>query len=41
MKAALVQKDWQAFARLYNGTGYKINRYDEKLKKAYEYYAKR
>lgn len=39
MKAALVQKDWQTFARLYNGSGYKVNRYDEKLKKAYEYYS--
>ena len=39
MNAALVQKDWQNSARLYNGSGYKVNRYDEKLKKAYEYYS--
>jgi hypothetical protein len=33
---ALKKHDWAAFARQYNGGDYKINRYDEKLKKAYE-----
>ena len=41
MKAALAQKDWQTFARLYNGSGYKANRYDVKLRQAYEYFARK
>lgn len=28
--------DWATFARRYNGPGYKKNRYDKKLKEAYE-----
>ena len=32
---ALQNRNWGAFARLYNGTGYKANRYDEKLAAAY------
>jgi hypothetical protein len=32
---ALRRKDWAAFARGYNGTAYKVNRYDEKLAAAY------
>ena len=35
MLAALQQKDWKEFARLYNGSGYALNHYDEKLLKAY------
>jgi hypothetical protein len=31
----LRRKDWAAFARGYNGTAYKVNRYDEKLAAAY------
>lgn len=33
---ALQQKDWQEFARGYNGPGYAQNHYDTKLQKAYE-----
>lgn len=32
-------RDWQAFARGYNGPAYAKNRYDEKLKQAYGRYA--
>jgi hypothetical protein len=32
---ALRRKDWAAFARGYNGTAYRVNRYDEKLAAAY------
>jgi hypothetical protein len=35
----LSSKDWAAFSRAYNGPGYKKNRYDSKLKKAYERYS--
>ncbi len=31
----LRRKDWSGFARRYNGSGYKVNQYDTKLKKAY------
>lgn len=31
----LRRKDWATFARGYNGTAYKVNRYDEKLAAAY------
>ncbi len=34
----LKNKNWARFARGYNGSGYKKNRYDEKLKKAYQKY---
>lgn len=32
---ALRRKDWVAFAKGYNGTAYRVNRYDEKLAAAY------
>ncbi len=32
---ALRKKDWAAFAKGYNGAGYKVNRYDTRLKNAY------
>lgn len=35
----LKEKDWAGFARRYNGAGYKANRYDTKLKAAYEKYS--
>ncbi len=35
MAQALKDKDWKTFARLYNGKGYKKNKYDTKLKHAY------
>ena len=33
---ALQNKDWQTFAYYYNGSGYKENKYDIKLEKAYK-----
>jgi|ERR1051326_3644268 hypothetical protein len=36
----LLKKDWAAFALGYNGSGYAANKYDVKLKAAYEKYAK-
>ncbi|UCS82818.1 endolysin [Yersinia phage vB_YenS_P400] len=36
---ALKSGDWTAFAKGYNGAGYKANRYDEKLKAAYDKHA--
>ncbi len=36
----LINKDWKAFARAYNGPGYAANRYDKKIASAYEHYAK-
>lgn len=38
---ALRNHDWEAFAEGYNGPGYKANRYDEKLKKAWERWDKK
>lgn len=35
----LKEKDWANFAYGYNGSGYKQNRYDEKLKAAYDRYS--
>lgn len=35
----LRNKNWAGFARLYNGAGYKENKYDEKLAKAYAKYS--
>ncbi|SHH63351.1 Putative peptidoglycan binding domain-containing protein [Chryseobacterium oranimense] len=35
----LRSKNWAGFARLYNGAGYKENKYDEKLAKAYAKYS--
>ncbi|MEZ5107064.1 MAG: N-acetylmuramidase family protein [Draconibacterium sp.] len=34
----LREKDWESFANGYNGSGYKQNKYDIKLQKAYEKY---
>jgi hypothetical protein len=34
----LKEKRWADFAKIYNGAGYKKNKYDEKLAKAYEEY---
>ena len=36
LAAALREKRWADFARSYNGPGYATNKYDEKLKAAYE-----
>ena len=36
---ALQNFDWAAFARIYNGPAYRINRYDTKLQLAYHRYA--
>jgi len=33
---ALQNKDWAKFAQGYNGSGYKANRYDEKILNAYK-----
>lgn len=38
MHDALVKGDWAGFARLYNGTGYAKNSYDQKLKAAFAKY---
>jgi hypothetical protein len=35
----LKEKNWEIFARRYNGPGYKANAYDTKLAKAYEDYS--
>lgn len=35
LKGALQRRDWAAFAKGYNGTAYRENRYDEKLAAAY------
>lgn len=36
MQSALVKKDWAGFAAAYNGPAYEKNRYDAKLKEAYD-----
>lgn len=36
LKGALQRGDWAAFARGYNGTAFKANRYDERLREAYD-----
>lgn len=36
----LINKDWAGFAYRYNGAGYKVNRYDEKMLAAYRKYSK-
>jgi hypothetical protein len=41
MHAALKKHDWAAFAKAYNGPGYKANDYDGKLRKAYQALAPR
>jgi hypothetical protein len=38
MLSALNNHDWAGFARRYNGSGYRQNKYDEKLAKAYTYW---
>ena len=40
LHAALRQRKWATFARLYNGPNYKQNLYDVKLARAYERYSK-
>ncbi|SES03490.1 N-acetylmuramidase domain-containing protein [Sphingobium sp. YR768] len=40
LKGALQRKDWAAFAKGYNGTAYRQNKYDEKLAAAYTRRAK-
>lgn len=37
---ALKAKDWATAAKLYNGAGYKINKYDEKLARAFAKHSK-
>jgi hypothetical protein len=39
--ASLWNKDWKAFARRYNGPGYKANQYDTKIASAYKRHAAR
>ena len=39
MLRALQRRDWAAFARLYNGPKYEINKYDKKLAAAYAKYS--
>ena len=36
MRKALIEKDWTAFAKAYNGPGYEKNHYDEKMEMAYQ-----
>jgi hypothetical protein len=36
LRDLLAARDWPAFARAYNGPGYRNNRYDDKLRNAYE-----
>jgi hypothetical protein len=38
MHQALMNRDWQDFARAYNGPAYRRNAYDTKLEKAYQQY---
>jgi hypothetical protein len=40
MAEALRKKDWAAFAKAYNGAGYKKNSYDAKLRAAYDRFSK-
>jgi hypothetical protein len=37
----LRDRRWADFARLYNGSGYRLNKYDEKLAKAFEKFSKK
>jgi hypothetical protein len=37
---ALKEKDWATFSRIYNGPAYKTNKYDTKMKDAYEKFSK-
>lgn len=34
----LQERNWAKFAEGYNGAGYKLNNYDEKLKAAYHWF---
>ena len=36
LRDMLAARDWPAFARAYNGPGYRKNRYDDKLRRAYD-----
>ena len=38
LKPALLSKNWAAFAKGYNGSGYRANKYDDKLAAAYKKY---
>lgn len=40
LHTALKAKDWETFARYYNGPGYKENKYDTKLSEAFALYSK-
>jgi len=40
LKNAAINKDWEKFARGYNGKAYKKYKYDQKMKEAYKKYAK-
>lgn len=40
LKAAAINKNWEEFARRYNGKKYKKFKYDKKMKEAYKKYAK-
>lgn len=37
----LKEHDWEGFARKYNGPGFKVNAYDQKLKNAYENFSRK
>lgn len=39
LSESIKNKDWPTFARYYNGSGYKENKYDLKLESAYEKYS--
>lgn len=41
MQPYLKRRDWERFAKAYNGSGYKANQYDERLKKTYMKYRKK
>lgn len=41
MQAYLQRRDWERFARAYNGKGYKKNQYDERLRKTYMKYRRK
>lgn len=40
LQTYLQRKDWESFAKFYNGSGYKLNQYDTKLKNAYAKFSK-
>jgi LysM repeat protein len=40
LRQAAINKEWATFARNYNGKGYKMFKYDTKMKEAYKKYAK-